>query len=233
MHQPGEPHVDIILDRIKQVIARDNRPTDGARPARGNLSPVLPARAVQNTEVSYDQDYDSLPIEPADADEAAEVLELEEDEIVPQSAMRPSDTHFRDVDPEEHLPAIPLDQANEYEGEEDLIAYDWSEPEGLGEAGDDTTQEAEPIAPEQPSMETAPLTSTQTREAARDNLAALSMLSTLSRERQARGLDDTSIEALTRDLLRPMLADWLDANLPSMVERLVQAEIRRIVGEGG
>ena len=35
---------------------------------------------------------------------------------------------------------------------------------------------------------------------------------------------------LARDLLRPMLADWLDANMPPLVERLVQAEIERIMG---
>jgi cell pole-organizing protein PopZ len=36
---------------------------------------------------------------------------------------------------------------------------------------------------------------------------------------------------LTRDLLRPMLAEWLDAHLPAMVERMVQTEIARIVGK--
>jgi cell pole-organizing protein PopZ len=32
-------------------------------------------------------------------------------------------------------------------------------------------------------------------------------------------------------LLRPALADWLDKHLPAMVERLVAAEIARIVGK--
>ena len=40
-----------------------------------------------------------------------------------------------------------------------------------------------------------------------------------------------SLEGLTRELLRPMLAEWLEANLPTMVESLVQAEIARIVGK--
>jgi len=42
---------------------------------------------------------------------------------------------------------------------------------------------------------------------------------------------ETSLEGLTRELLRPMLAEWLEANLPAMVEQLVQAEIARIVGK--
>lgn len=33
---------------------------------------------------------------------------------------------------------------------------------------------------------------------------------------------------MTEEMLKPMLADWLDNNLPSMVERLVRAEIERI-----
>jgi cell pole-organizing protein PopZ len=39
---------------------------------------------------------------------------------------------------------------------------------------------------------------------------------------------DAVIE-LTREMLRPMLKAWLDTNLPSMVERLVSAEIERLM----
>lgn len=41
-------------------------------------------------------------------------------------------------------------------------------------------------------------------------------------------LDSESIEGLVRSILRPMLRDWLEENLPSLVERLVKAEIERI-----
>lgn len=36
------------------------------------------------------------------------------------------------------------------------------------------------------------------------------------------------IEQAVRDLLRPMLKGWLDDNLPTIVERLVRAEIERV-----
>jgi len=39
----------------------------------------------------------------------------------------------------------------------------------------------------------------------------------------SRTLDD-----LVREMLRPMLKAWLDDNLPTMVERLVRAEIERV-----
>jgi uncharacterized protein len=40
------------------------------------------------------------------------------------------------------------------------------------------------------------------------------------------------IENLTREMLRPMLKNWLDDNLPSLVERLVRAEIQRVARGG-
>jgi uncharacterized protein len=37
-----------------------------------------------------------------------------------------------------------------------------------------------------------------------------------------------SLEDVVRELLKPMLRDWLDRNLPSIVEARVQAEVERI-----
>ena len=37
-----------------------------------------------------------------------------------------------------------------------------------------------------------------------------------------------TLEEITRELLRPMLKQWLDAHLPGTVERLVQEEIARV-----
>jgi cell pole-organizing protein PopZ len=39
----------------------------------------------------------------------------------------------------------------------------------------------------------------------------------------------TTVEDLVMESLRPMLKEWLDANLPQLVERLVDREIKRIV----
>jgi hypothetical protein len=39
-----------------------------------------------------------------------------------------------------------------------------------------------------------------------------------------------TLEDLVREEMRPMLKEWLDINLPPMVERLVRAEIERVVG---
>ena len=38
-----------------------------------------------------------------------------------------------------------------------------------------------------------------------------------------------TLEDMVRDEMRPLLKEWLDANLPALVERLVQAEIERVI----
>lgn len=44
---------------------------------------------------------------------------------------------------------------------------------------------------------------------------------------------DMTLDALVRDALQPLLSDWIERNLPDMVERLVQAEIRRMMDKEG
>lgn len=42
------------------------------------------------------------------------------------------------------------------------------------------------------------------------------------------GQNARTLEDLVKEILRPMLKSWLDDNLPSMVERIVRAEIERV-----
>jgi hypothetical protein len=42
------------------------------------------------------------------------------------------------------------------------------------------------------------------------------------------GNNARTLEDLVKEMLRPMLKSWLDDNLPSMVERIVRAEIERV-----
>jgi len=42
------------------------------------------------------------------------------------------------------------------------------------------------------------------------------------------GNNARTLEDLVKEMLRPMLKGWLDDNLPSLVERIVRAEIERV-----
>jgi cell pole-organizing protein PopZ len=42
------------------------------------------------------------------------------------------------------------------------------------------------------------------------------------------GQNARTLEDLVKEMMRPMLKNWLDDNLPSLVERIVRAEIERV-----
>ncbi len=78
-------------------------------------------------------------------------------------------------------------------------------------------------APEAPAE--APILSTVAVEASRHALASLSKMVV---KPEVAGSD--TLEGVVRDMLKPMLKDWLDANLPEIVERVVAQEVARISG---
>ncbi len=75
------------------------------------------------------------------------------------------------------------------------------------------------------------LVSDEVRSSMQENFAALAMVSKPGAQPKVVRSGETSLEGLVTDLLRPMLAEWLDENLPSMVEAMVKEEISRISGK--
>jgi cell pole-organizing protein PopZ len=78
--------------------------------------------------------------------------------------------------------------------------------------------------PPQPALDMAQLLSDQTSSAV---TSAFGQLAHTVLTNNARTLED-----LVKDMLKPMLKTWLDDNLPTMVERLVRAEIERVARGG-
>ena len=117
--------------------------------------------------------------------------------------------------------AFPMDPVDGDEAEEIL---------DLSEAGSPLSEDDfEADDADVPADET--LTNDDAADAMRQSLAALAMLSDPPARPQIVRSGETSLEGMVREMLRPMLAQWLDANLPDMVERLVKAEIARIAGK--
>ncbi len=101
----------------------------------------------------------------------------------------------------------------------------WEKPESPPPAA----AVAPPAAPapepdEAAPAEEEPFASVETEAAVAASFQALSTTVALQ--------SSAMIEGLTRDMLRPMLKSWLDDNLPSIVERLVRAEIQRVARGG-
>lgn len=81
-----------------------------------------------------------------------------------------------------------------------------------------------PASPPPPPFDMAQLLSAQTSSAV---TSAFGDLAHTVLTNNARTLED-----LVKDMLKPMLKTWLDDNLPTMVERLVRAEIERVARGG-
>ncbi len=107
----------------------------------------------------------------------------------------------------------------------------------VGDAGDDSP-EPESDPPEQvleltrsidePAATVRPAGKLVSDNAAIASRQALDALSALVVKPEP-GADNT-LEGLVRELLRPVLKEWLDAKLPDIVERMVASEISRITG---
>jgi cell pole-organizing protein PopZ len=71
--------------------------------------------------------------------------------------------------------------------------------------------------------------------AAAASIAALSQIHQLGPTNEKRmsdipvGEGQRTIEDMVREMLRPLLKEWLDSNLPHLVERVVQEEVSRLV----
>lgn len=115
--------------------------------------------------------------------------------------------HLDELEDDESADVLELDAGD--------ALMEFEEDEDDAEAGNDT------------------LLTQESAKAMRESFSALSMLAEPGAQPQIVRSGETSLEGLTRDLLRPMLAEWLDRNLPELVERLVKAEIARIAGKKG
>src|SRR5262249_40896028 len=85
-----------------------------------------------------------------------------------------------------------------------------------------------PLPPQAELQSPATLVAPEAAAAAASSVGSL--VRTLSERTTQVRTGGPTIEDIVREELRPMLKSWLDANLPALVERLVRAEIERVVG---
>jgi len=97
-------------------------------------------------------------------------------------------------------------------------------PRAADPSDDDVLELSDPVSEGEDS-----LVSDDAAAASRQSLAALSALKERAEAPAAAG--DGPLEAVVREMLKPMLKDWLDRHLPELVEELVTREIARIVGK--
>jgi cell pole-organizing protein PopZ len=129
-------------------------------------------------------------------------------------------------------------------GSDDVLILDRSMMIPSPEADPEPHSHAEPArhAPPQPAMEAstsidpiAPpdpahdLVAPEAAAAAASSVGSLGRTLAAGRATQVYAGGPT-LEDMVRAELRPLLKEWLDSNLPPVVERLVRTEIERVVG---
>ena len=94
-----------------------------------------------------------------------------------------------------------------------------------GDADDDVLELSNPLPDDG-------LISSNVTVATRNSFATLASLrQQVVQSVEAVPVGEGPLEAVVREMLRPMLKDWLDTRLPEMVEDMVAREIARITGK--
>ena len=225
-----------ILASIRRIISEDSG-TDEAAPASEAAAPP-PA-----PEPAFEPEPEPEPVE----DDILELTEALPEEPAPQpapaAAMPASDfdeddIQFAEPEPEpepvaEAEPAYePLPEpAPVYEPEPapaPAVATGIApHPAPVVEEEPETAFEEPVMSADSAPSKASPLLSSDTESAASAAFGALAS-SLMTSSGGSRTLDE-----LVGDLLRPMLKEWLDENLPSLVERLVAEEIERVARRKG
>lgn len=205
-----EPSMEEILASIRRIIADDDAPAkdapkEAAKPAAKAPEPAAPQGQddIDALMASFEAEAEEdMPVEDED------VLEL--DQQVEASAAVPSG--FKPID-----------------GKHDLEFQEFEEPAPEPEPEPEPAPMPQMMAPPPRIVETPAFTAADPMEALVSNATssavsnAFGSLAHTVLMQNARTLDD-----LVKEMLRPMLKQWLDDNLPTMVERLVRSEIERV-----
>jgi cell pole-organizing protein PopZ len=215
--QAQEPSMEEILASIRRIIADEDTGASAASKLASVAAKTQPAPTVSEDELDklFDTgDDDVLELGDADKEPADDDMDLSF-EPAPVVKPQPAPAPVAKVEPEPVVKVAPAPIAPP-RAVEPPVAEVRRAPQPEPQPQPDPA----PVRAAAPETMTDPLLSQSTDSmvsAAFDNLA-LSILNKNAR----------TVEDLIQDMLRPMLRSWLDQNLPSLVERLVRAEIERV-----
>lgn len=226
-----EPSMEEILASIRRIISEDGDEETAAAP---EAAPRAVPDAVDEPEAVAEPGPEP---EAAEAVEEEDVLELT-DEIQDDGTvvnLNTGEAVAEEETPEEFVEALELD-----EGEEVELEMVDAEEEPLEEAVAEAEAEPAPLVEEHPVPEPADVLAAEAADRLISENSAINSVSSLSAlaaavDTHRRAVDPSigprTIEDLVKDVMRPMIREWLDDNLPSLVERMVGREIERMTRE--
>jgi hypothetical protein len=210
-----------ILSSIRRIIA-DEETDDGSRG-----DDELGAAEAQSE--ALDDDVETLARDDEEDDIDEDVLELtkvvrESGDVIDLQGERSSADDAMDDDE-----ARGENEASDDDDQRlELAPVDHAPQQGPAGAGRDHIQRKDQVVHSEHAR-AAELMSATTASVAGGAFAKLSQA--LQRTPEEESVADSSgrtVEQFIEDIARPMLKEWLDENLPAIVERLVQKEIQKI-----
>ena len=134
-------------------------------------------------------------------------------------------------------PAPPrfLPVAEVYEAPQTYTAKPAPQPQRYEQPPAETAQDVtwvEEAAPFHQPLHYAPPPQNGALLSAESAYAAQASFQALSNSLMTQLSGDGRLQDMTRDMLQPLLKEWLDDNLPSLVEKLVREEIERVARRG-
>ena len=136
----------------------------------------------------------------------------------------------RIISEEEQAPAEPVLDLTE-QAQEPSAAAPQTEDDIVFEAVEPAVEEAPPPprpAPRAPVAEAAAVVTPETIISPPAASAAAGAMARLAGTLRVADAPGQTVEGVVRELLKPMLKEWLDHNLPAIVEARVEAELERI-----
>jgi len=210
---PNEPSMEEILSSIKRIIAEEDTLSAAPRIPRRAPAPAATNAAPSGEAVADDQILELTDALPGETDAAGT-----QEKPAPSAPAKPESKVAAPVSDQKTPKAEPAaPEAARTESKAAPRARAATAP------APDTHS---PAVPASDASEPAPaVMSDDSARAARDSLVNLSKLLVNPDDGQT-----NTLEGLVREMLRPMLKDWLDAHLPHIVEAMVKREIDRITG---
>ena len=199
-----EPSMEEILASIRRIISDDDKEIEAAT-QENEEGPEVKDELLE-------EDLGAMPepaVEPAAEPEPAPVAEVIDDDDDDDDILDLTDMEAADPEPlfEEQ-------------------AYKEAEPEP------EPAPIVSPTPPPQPAPSTpAPATLVSPPQAGEARVSFERLTEKLNEDYSELPIGNgaVTLEGLTRELVRPMLKEWLDQHLPMTVERLVREEIERLV----
>lgn len=136
----------------------------------------------------------------------------------------------RIISEEEQAPAEPVLDLTEH-AQEPVAAAPQAEDDIVFEAVEPAVIEEAPPprpAPRAPALEAAASVTPETIISPPTASAAAGAMARLAGTLRVADTPGQTVEGVVRELLKPMLKEWLDRNLPAIVESRVEAELERI-----